>query len=263
MSASRRTRCLALAAGLVFAPGAVSADAEVTDREARDWRPDMRAAREYASSRAGSVSFAVLDLARRMHRHRGGDPARMASTFKVMLMVAYLRQDSVDDRDLTAYDKDLIKPMIRRSDNARATRIRDMLGSEPIERLARRARMKDFQWNEIWGSCGTTARDQAFFMRKAHKFIPRRHRSFAMRQLKRIVPSQRWGVGQVDPDGWKLYFKGGWGSGSGAVDHQVAQLERDGRRAGVAVLTEGNPSHAYGKQTLKGVFGRLLRDLPR
>jgi hypothetical protein len=258
---ARRATLALLSLGLAAA--ATPATADITDSEAREWRPDMGAAREYASSRAGDVSFAVLDLVRRKHAHDGGNSAAMASTFKVMLMVAYLRQDSVDDRDLTAYDKDLIKPMIRRSDNARATRIRDVLGREPIERFANRAKMKDFQWNSIWGYCRTSARDQAFFMRKVHKFVPQRHRDFAMRQLARIVPSQRWGVGRVDLDGWRLHFKGGWGSGSGAVDHQVAQLEREGRRIGVAVMTEGNPDHRYGKETLEGVFRRLLRGLPR
>ena len=65
------------------------------------------------------------------------------------------------------------------------------------------------------------------------------------------------------PSGWKLYFKGGWGSGSGAVDHQVVLLRKNGRRIGLAVLTEGNPSQAYGNETLEGVFRRLLRRLPR
>ena len=170
------------------------------------------------------VGFAVFDMLGRLHHDGGGGTAPMASTFKVMLMVAYLRQDSVDDRPLNDYDKVLMRPMIRRSDNTSATRIRDMLGQDPIEALADRARMKDFQWNSIWGYCRTSARDQAFFMRTLRRYVPHRHWDFARRQLAHIVPWQRWGVGQVDPDGWKLYFKGGWGSGSGAVDHQVALL---------------------------------------
>jgi hypothetical protein len=36
-----------------------------------------------------------------------------------------------------------------------------------------------------------------------------------MHLLRTVVPSQRWGVARVRPDGWRLYFKGGWGSGSG------------------------------------------------
>ena len=55
-----------------------------------------------------------------------------------------------------------------------------------------------------------------------------------------------------------MYFKGGWGSGTGAVDHQVALLERGEERIAVAVFTAANGSHAAGKQTLEGVFRRLL-----
>ena len=58
-----------------------------------------------------------------------------------------------------------------------------------------------------------------------------------------------------------MYFKGGWGSGSGAVDHQVALLKRGEERVAVAVFTASNGSHATGKQTLEGVFRHLLQGL--
>ena len=242
---------------------AVPASANVTPDEARTWKPDRAAAKQYADGRAGHVGFAVFDMQGRLSHHHGGGRALMASTFKVMLMVAYLRQDSVDDRPLGNAEKQLIRPMIRRSDNENATRIRDMLGQGPIEALADRARMKHFRWNSIWGYCQTSSRDQAFFLRNLRRHVPSRHWDFAKRQLAHIVSWQRWGVGQVNlPAGWELYFKGGWGSGIGAVDHQVAQLRNNRRRIGVAVLTEGNPSHDYGKDTLEGVFERLLRRLP-
>ena len=63
--------------------------------------------------------------------------------------------------------------------------------------------------------------------------------------------------------GWRLYFKGGWGSGTGAVDHQVAFLQSGRMRIALAIFTVGNPSHGYGKQTLRGVAARLLRGLPK
>ena len=88
--------------------------------------------------------------------------------------------------------------------------------------------------------------------------MPRRHRPYALGLLARIVPRQRWGVARAAPRGWKLYFKGGWGSGRGLVDHQVALLTRGRERVSVAVLTSGSPSHAYATKTLRGVFGRLL-----
>jgi hypothetical protein len=81
--------------------------------------------------------------------------------------------------------------------------------------------------------------------------------------LSHIVRPQRWGVGRVPHPGWALYFKGGWGSGSGRVDHQVALLERGGRRIAVAVFTQFDPDHRYGKRTLHGVFARLLYGLAK
>src|ERR1700752_4799897 len=89
-----------------------------------------------------------------------------------------------------------------------------------------------------------------------------RHRSYAMRLLRSIIPSERWGIGQLAPRGWKLYFKGGWGYGTGLLDHQVAPLTRGCARVGIAVLTMYDGSHAYGKATLKGIFARVLDRFP-
>jgi hypothetical protein len=82
-----------------------------------------------------------------------------------------------------------------------------------------------------------------------------------MRLLRTIVPSQRWGMAQVIAGGWRLSFKGGWGSGTGAVDHQVGLLQRGEDRVAIAVLTLNSPSHDYGKATLRGVAKRLLTGL--
>ena len=83
-----------------------------------------------------------------------------------------------------------------------------------------------------------------------------------MSLLAGIVPSERWGIGEVAPRGWKLYFKGGWGYGTGLLDHQVVLLVRGCARVSIAVLTMYDGSHPYGKETLKGIFERLLRGLP-
>jgi hypothetical protein len=73
------------------------------------------------------------------------------------------------------------------------------------------------------------------------------------------VRSQRWGIPPKVPSGWRVFFKGGWGSGTGRVTHQSALLQ-DGRlRISIAVLTEWNPSHAYGTRTIRGIAARLLR----
>jgi hypothetical protein len=243
------------------APNATSA--AISNEEARAWHPDTQAAREFAESRSTRVSFAIFDMRERLGRGGDVDPFIMASTFKVMLMVAYLRQSSVASRELTARERDLLRPMIRRSDNDSATQVRDMLGRAPIESLASAAGMRSFAWSDIWGYCKTTPRDQALFLRRVRGLLPDRHRAFAMRQLENIIGRHRWGIAHARPPGWDLYFKGGWGLRGYRVEHQVALLRHGKRRLGVAVYTQGNPSRAYGRATLEGVFRRLLKDLPR
>jgi hypothetical protein len=158
---------------------------------------------------------------------------------------------------------DLLRPMITRSDNATATRIRNLVGDWRLRRLAERVGMKRFRTAAIWGHSRVDAADQTLFFERIDEFVVERHRDRALDLLASVVPSQRWGIGRVQPDGWRLYFKGGWGSGSGAVDHQVALLRRGDHRVAVAVMTTSNGSHAYGKETLRGVFKRLLRGLPK
>jgi hypothetical protein len=225
------------------------------------WRPHLRAARRYAQRRAGEVAFAVIDERGRMSGLRTGSTAPAASVFKVMLLVAYLRMRH--DRDLSHRDRALLGPMIRRSDSVAATEVRDIVGVRRVERVAHVAGMRDFRYSAIWGESRTSPRDQVGFMYRLPSYIPGRHRAYALHLLSHIVPSQRWGIGRVAPRGWKLFFKGGWGSGTGRVDHQVALLTRRGRRVAVAIFTQFDPDHAYGERTERGIAARLLGGLGR
>jgi hypothetical protein len=225
------------------------------------WVPDLRAARAYAEGRRGVVAFSVRE-GEREWTFRGERTMQAASVLKAMLMVAYLNRPPMRRRALARADRALLAPMIRRSDNETATRIRDLVGNAGLRRLARRAGMARFDTARIWGQARITASDQTRFFLRLEEWIVPRHRRAALDLTAAIVPSQRWGVALVAPHGWRLHFKGGWGSGTGAVDHQVALLRRrDGRRVAVAVLTERQGSHAYGKETLRGVAARLLRGL--
>jgi hypothetical protein len=258
-------RALPLLAVLFVAGLAAAALASAGGHQRRHavWQPGVRAAKAYARSRAGQISFAVKGLDGRLKTFNRGDTAPAASVFKVMLLATYLRQPSVRHRALGHSDRALLAPMIRVSDSVAATRVRDIVGVPAIERLARDAHMHAFRYANVWGLSRIDAVDQARFMYHLERFIPKRHRRYAKHLLATITPSQRWGVGRVKPRGWHLYFKGGWATGTGRVDHQVALLTRHGRRVSLAILTEFDPSHTYGEQTLKGVAGRLLKHLPK
>jgi len=227
----------------------------------RVWRPDMQSALRYKRTRVGDIAFAVRTDAR-FYAYRPDHVEWSASVLKAMLLVAYLDRPSVARRDLDGRDRVLLNPMITVSDNDAATEVRSIVGNSGLSALAHRVGMTSFEPAAIWGESHITARDQTKFFLHIDSFIPKLHRAYALRLLASVTPSQRWGVGEVAPQGWKLYFKGGWGSGTGLIDHQVALLVRGCARVSVAVLTMDDGTHPYGKDTLKGMFARLLRGLP-
>jgi hypothetical protein len=227
------------------------------------WEPNVKAARRYAQRRTGDVRFAVIDLAGRMDVLHGARTSPMASLFKALLLATYLSRPDVRDRALHGWERDLLGPMIMRSDNAAATRVRDMLGAGPIVAMARRADMHDFTYNSVWGLSRTSARDQARFFYRWDHFVPKRHEDYARYLLSHIISSQRWGLAKARPRGWKIFFKGGWGVGSGRVNHQTAFLERHRCRIAISVMTEFSPNHSYGTQTQRGVGERLLKGIRR
>jgi hypothetical protein len=249
---------------LASAPAAAATCVVPGAREPLDqiWHPDMRAAAAFAHGRTGDIAFAV----RTAHRFYGYRPDHVewsASVVKAMLMVAYLNRPSVANRPLNGYDRSLLVPMITHSDNNAASTVDTIVGNSGLSALARRVHMSHFTpVANPWGETHITARDQTSFFLHIDQYIPPRHRYEAMHLLASITPSQRWGIGQVAPRGWKLYFKGGWGYGTGLLDHQVVLLTRGCARVSLAVLSMYDGSHAYGKATLRGMFSRLLHGFP-
>jgi hypothetical protein len=250
-----------LAPAVVIAGLALASAPAATAGPAAGWRPHVAAARHWAEHRAGTVAFAV----------RTGDGVRgagldrafpSASVVKALLLVAYLHEPSVRRRPLRAGERALLSPMIRRSSNAAASVVWVRVGDARLRRLARRAGMHRFRpGGSLWGLAQITARDITRFFLHVDRLLPRRHRAYGMRLLRSVTPSQRWGIASAVPRDWRFAFKGGWGSGTGWADHQAGLLTQGRDRVAVAVLTFGNPSHAYGIATERGVARRLLAGL--
>jgi hypothetical protein len=227
---------------------------------AHPWAKRVAAAREYARSREGRVGFAVIDEEGRLRGWRVDEQHRSASLVKAMFLVAYLGR--IPDTPLTRADRALLRPMIVRSDNDAATRVLDVTGPGRVYGVARRAGMERFVLKTRWGDTLVTAADQARLFARIDLLVPRRHRAYARKLLASVVEEQRWGTPRVLPEGWRIYFKGGWRPLSGRnVVNESALLEKDARRVAIAVLTHGNPSHSYGAETLRGVARRVLRGL--
>lgn len=228
------------------------------------WRPDRTAAVRYVHTRRGDIAFAVR-TEDHQYGYRRDHQEWSASIVKAMLLVAYLDEPSIAHRKLTASERSTLGGMITASNNYDAQIIYDQVGNSGLQALAHRVGMTHFATNPsgIWGETLVTARDQTRYFLHINSFIVSSHRVYAMGLLQHIIPSERWGIGQVPHKGWKLFFKGGWGYGTGLIDSQVALLVRGCARVSIAVLTMYDGSHPYGKQTLYGVFSRLLRGFPR
>ena len=250
----------AAAATPAYPSGGAPAPPTVEEAD-QGWTPGVDRARRYAERRRGDVRFAIIGLDGRMRGVHAARTAPAASVFKAMLLVTYLRR--VADRALHDRDRALLGPMIRRSDNETATRVRDIVGRRAVRRLARDASMRDFRYHRIWGLSRTSSRDQARFFAKWDRFVPKRHERYARYLLSHIVSSQSWGIAKARPEGWRLYFKGGWGGGTGRVNHQTAFLEKGRCRIAISVMTEFSPSHRYGTLTQRGVAERLLEGINR
>jgi hypothetical protein len=214
----------------------------------------IAAAARYARARAGTVAFAVLDGRGRLRGLRRTARFPSASVVKAMLMVGVLRR--AGGGHLSAGERHLLRRMITVSDNDAASAIYAQVGGGGLRWVAHAAGAKRFADVGNWADAQLTAADQARFFLRFDRLVPAAHRRYARKLLSSIVDWQRWGIPPVaSAHGMKVFFKGGWRTG---IVHQVAMLERGGRRVALAVLTSGEPSMAYGEETIEGIARRVL-----
>jgi hypothetical protein len=222
-------------------------------------RPAFAAARRFAASREGLVSFAVVDTAGRLRSVRGERGYVSASVVKALLLAAELRRLERQRLELDQLSRDLLTQMITYSDNAAADAIYQRVGDDGLREVATRAGMRDFEVAGHWTTAQLTAEDMAHFMAGLDGALVGRHAEFASAQLASIVPEQRWGIPDAIGHRWQIRFKGGWrGTDLGQLVHQAAALRRGRERLALAVLTDGQPTMEYGIATVGGIASRLL-----
>jgi len=246
---------------LAFAGSAAAAGPDAERK--RNCLPAERiaAAERYAEDRLGTVSFAVLDECGRLvgsHVHR---THLSASVVKVMLLVAYLRQPGVRDDELTTGEKRLLGPMIKSSNNKSANAVYVEVGAGGLYEVANDAKMRHFTTQSVWGASEINPADQARFIADLERYVPKRHESYALGLMARVIPPQRWGIPRLKLPGWKVRIKGGWTpqAGGGWRVNQVGRIENGRRRLSYAIFTADQVDYDYGRQTIEGVGEQLLR----
>jgi D-alanyl-D-alanine dipeptidase len=221
-------------------------------------RNRVRAAQRYLHGRSGTNSWALID---NWGRLRGFAPHRVyvtGSLVKAMLLTSYLR--GIGNRMPDAGERAVLGPMITASSNDAADTIYYRVGDAALYRLAKLAGMTRFQVAGYWANAHFSAEDQARLFNRIDKLVPRKSRGYARGLLSSIVSYQRWGFSRYSlARGFKTFFKGGWrATGAGQLVHEAALFERGPLRISMAVLTDGNPSHDYGTETLRGVAQRIF-----
>jgi hypothetical protein len=225
-------------------------------------RAAVAAAARYLDARAGRTSLAVLDSAGHLGGVRTRSRFQSASVVKVMFLTAFLQRLNADRRSISAFDRALLYPMIHISDNDAASAVLARVGSGAVARVAREAGMQDYApgvgW---WAYTQTSAADQARLFLVLGKLIPSQFWPYARGLLAGIEPSQSWGFPQVARPRWQVFFKTGALPSQGLFN-ETARLERPGVTFTVSVFTSGDPSMAYGEETIRGVARALLARAP-
>ncbi|MEU5687040.1 hypothetical protein DEJ48_29415 [Streptomyces venezuelae] len=230
---------------------------------------DIRAA---LSSRAGSVSVAVHDtrtgLACHLAANRRYDAA---SVTKVLMMEAALRRAQEWSRNLTAWERRRIRPMITTSDNTAAGRLWNDLGHPYLNRFLRRVGTTSTTLGPYgrWGLTRTTAADQMRLLgvltgaRHARDVLKERARAYGLRQMADVRRDQRWGVPAGMPHGVRAHLKNGWlpRATLGWRVHSVGVFKGAGRTYRIVVLSHGNPTMAYGVRTVERIAQAVHRGL--
>ena len=219
----------------------------------------LRDAWDFARGRAGIVSLAVVNSDGELRGRKEGRRYASASVVKAMLLAAEMRRLKHAGEGLDPTTDSLLTSMITVSDNEAADAIYARVGDQGLFDVARRAGMTRFTVAGHWGNAQIAAADMARFFGDLDRALARRHREYAKGLLGSIDESQSWGIPAAAGDRWAVRFKGGW-LPDHALVHQAAELrERDGNRElAIVVLTDEQPSHDYGVDTVRGVAERLL-----
>ena len=239
----------------------------MTERPLRERFP---AADRAALQRRGLVAVSVCDTARgaSYHNEYARVPIRSASIIKVPLLLAALDQAYKDRRDLSPAERADAEAMIRRSDNNATTRFWRSLGPEPAVvwmrsvggMQATRIAPENPNW---WGYTRTTSRDMATVLGRlaAHTLLTPALCDYALAEMRRVIPSQRWGLPEVHAAPDRVAVKNGWypeeDAGKVWRVHTVgvAPVGTEERRAVIAVLTRYplELGMAYGQETCRRV----------
>ena len=221
----------------------------------------------YLETRAARQSIAVILPDREtIYTYNGDIPMPMANVTKLPIMLATLdrRIGKPDDIDLS-----LLHPMITVSDNDSSLALWQALGGgEPVTEYLRRIGVHGI-WptldDEAWDDSAASAIGVAQLLAKLTlgDILTAEARQLAMELMGEVVDDQWWGVitafpftpytGEGVKNGW-YPAPAGW-----RVNSAGFSLSQSGSGEILVVMTQFQPSFAYGQETIERVSALIGR----
>ncbi|MFC8721674.1 serine hydrolase [Kitasatospora sp. NPDC057198] len=238
-----------------------AADPELAERLARDIAEAVR-------GRQSTLALAVRDSGTGVSCFL--DPGRhfdSASIVKVTIMGAVLRLAQDEDRPLTPFEEENLRPMITRSDNAAAVRLWKYVGPARMRNFLDLAGMYDTVLSaDGFGLTQVTAGDELkqldVYATDSDVLTPE-HRSYGLQLMAEVEEDQRWGTPFGAPPGVTTHVKNGWlqRATHGWRVHSLGIFTAPDRVYRIAVLTDDDPTESYGIGTVQRVSQQVHRDL--
>ncbi len=195
-------------------------------------------------------------------------PFDSASVVKVTILGALLREAMEQHRHLTATEVSLTTAMITRSDNNAASMLWARLGRRSLQQFLNLAKLTQTRLGSgrYWGLTQITAEDEMILLKMlagSNGVLNAASRAYALSLMASVIPSQRWGVPAGTPAGVTVHVKNAWlpCPTHGWRIHSIGSFAGHGRDYLIAVLTQDNPTMAYGVRTIENVAEVIHRDL--
>jgi Beta-lactamase enzyme family len=221
------------------------------------------------SGRSSSVALRVYDKSEDLNCWLNATTRfDSASVVKVTILGTLLREAETQHRPLTSSEVRLARLMITQSDNSAASALWAHVGRGRLRYFLGRAGMKQTQLGPggYWGLTQITAHDELLLMNLLmypNTVLDAASRAYALNLMAQVIPSQRWGVPAGAPTDLTAHVKNGWLplATHGWRIHSIGCFTGHQRGYSIVVLTEDNPTMAYGITTIERVAQVIHRQL--
>ncbi|MFF8955888.1 serine hydrolase [Streptomyces sp. NPDC014894] len=220
-------------------------------------------------NRKGTIAFQVDDATSGTScALRATQKFDSASVVKVTVLGALLLDAEKQKRKLTSREQSLAKAMVGKSDNAATSTLWKQLGTTKIKRFLTGAGMTQTTPGAggYWGLTQITARDEQRLLQRLttkNTLLNDASRAYALKLMREVVSSQRWGTPAGAPSAATVQVKNGWlpRKTHGWRVHSIGAFTGKGHHYTITVLTHGNKSMQDGVNTIQAVSRAVHKGL--